>query len=132
MAEKQFKAALQYAGLGYRVFPVGPNKRPMKDSHGCHDATDDPEQLRNWFAETDHNVAIATAGLAVVDCDPDSGPWLQDHPEYLAEFEQGAVAVTPRGGRHYLFRQNGHPIRCSTSTFAPGIDIRSDGGYLCV
>jgi hypothetical protein len=41
------------------------------------------------------------------------------------------VALTPRGGRHFLFRRPaGRAWKCSAGSLARGIDIRTDGGYI--
>jgi hypothetical protein len=40
------------------------------------------------------------------------------------------TSITPRGGRHHLFRwKNDANIRSSNSKLACGIDVRGDGGY---
>ena len=45
----------------------------------------------------------------------------------------GAVAATPRGGKHYIFRAPaGTNIRCRTGQLAPRVDIRAEGGYILV
>ena len=48
--EKMLSSALQYAELGYPVFPCVPSgKRPLT-KHGFKDATTDPEQIRAVIA----------------------------------------------------------------------------------
>jgi hypothetical protein len=39
------------------------------------------------------------------------------------------TSITPRGGRHRLFRWTGSNIRSSTAKIGPGVDVRGDGGY---
>jgi len=127
-------AALHYAELGYRVFPCVPGgKAPLTD-HGFKDATTDQEQIERWWAQHPRaNIGIPTEGLLVVDIDGANNPWPGD-PERAADLAgAGAVAMTPRGGRHYLFRQpTGKNWRCSESQLAPKVDIRADGGYFVV
>ncbi len=125
-------AALRYAELGYRVFPcIRGTKHPITQ-HGFHDASCDPAQIQAWWAQhPTANIGIAAEGLLVVDIDGASNPWPHD-PERAADLAgAGAIAHTPRGGRHHLFRRpEGVEWKCSTSKIAPGIDIRTDGGYI--
>jgi Bifunctional DNA primase/polymerase, N-terminal/AAA domain/Primase C terminal 1 (PriCT-1) len=132
-------AALRYAELGYPVFPCASGLEPTPlTQHGFHDATTDAEQIERWWTEEPSaNIAIAAAGLLVVDIDPsDDGStnsWLQDDPEKLLDLAAAPIAVTPRGGRHYVFRKPpGKPWRCTTSKLAPHVDTRTDGGYFVV
>ena len=124
-------AALAYAERGYRVFPCVPGDKRPATEHGCKDATADPEQINAWWTEMPSaNVALATDGLVVVDLDVIDGksnPWADSVPEST---EPGAVSSTPRGGLHWLFRQNGSPISNSTSKLAPKVDVRANGGYI--
>lgn len=103
-------AALAYADLGYRVFPVkaGANKPPLTP-HGFHDASTDPARIEAWWREhANANIGIATAGMVVIDRDPLDGkpnPWLEDDADKLMELATAPTAVTPRGGYHHFFRQ---------------------------
>ena len=40
--------------------------------------------------------------------------------------------VTPRGGLHFIFRDEGSGIRNSAGKLGPGIDVRGDGGYIII
>jgi hypothetical protein len=129
-------AALHYAELGYRVFPCVPGKSTPLTEHGFHDATVDPEQIERWWSQwPTANVAIATAGLLVVDIDPLDGnapnPWLKDDPDKQLDLAAAPTAITPRGGRHHIFRKPAEKgWRCTTSRLAPHVDTRTDGGYI--
>ena len=125
-------AALRYAELGYRVFPCVPNGKSPLTAHGFHDAVTDAEQIARWWSQHPlANVGIAAKGLLVVDVDGKDNPWPGD-PDRSADLAgAGAIATTPRGGRHYLFRRPaGKGWKCSTGQVAPGVDIRTDGGYI--
>lgn len=127
-------AALHYAELGYAVFPCRPGAKQPLTRHGFQDATSDAAQIQAWWARwPDANVAIAATGLLVVDIDPQAGGWPHE-PEHAAELlAAGAVSLTPRGGRHYVFRRPpGKDWKCSTGQLATGVDIRTDGGYIVV
>lgn len=126
-----FEAALRYAELGYPVFPCAPARKEPLTPNGHLDATTDPTQIEQWWsARPNANVAIATAGLLVVDVDP-GATWLFDEPERQAELGCGALSLTPRGGRHYVFRQPGdRHWRNTAGALAERVDTRADGGYI--
>ena len=127
-------AALYYAELGYRVFPCIPGTKKPITEHGFKDATTNPEQIERWWAQHPlANIGIPTEGLLVVDIDGADNPWPGD-PERAADLAKaGAVAMTPRGGRHYIFRRpDGKHWKCLTGKLAPGVDIRTNGGYIVV
>jgi hypothetical protein len=133
---KHLAAALRYAELGYRVFPCVPGTSKPLTEHGFHDASTDAEQIERWWTRYPlANVAISTEGLLVVDIDPSEegkpNPWPSDPNQSVSLATAGAVSVTPRGGRHYVFRKPfGKTWRCTTSKLAPHVDTRTDGGYI--
>jgi hypothetical protein len=124
-----------YAGLGYKVFPCVPGGKRPATAHGLLDASDDQEQLRRWQEEMPTaNWAILTDGLLVVDVDPlvDKGAngWPND-VDKARSLAAAPCAITPRGGRHFYFRQPpGQPYRNTTGALAPNVDTRADGGYV--
>jgi hypothetical protein len=127
-------AALRYAELGYRVFPCAPSGKAPLTEHGFHDATTDQEEIERWWTQHPNaNIGIPAAGLVVIDIDGEANPWPGD-PERSADLAQtGAMGLTPRGGRHYLFRRPaGKSWRCTESRLAPHVDTRTDGGYILV
>ncbi|MFO0903709.1 MAG: bifunctional DNA primase/polymerase [Pirellulales bacterium] len=128
------EAALRYAELGYPVFPcVGGRKAPLTPN-GFHDATTIAEQIETWWQRhPTANIAIPTAGLVVIDVDGPANAWLTDNPERLGDLLIGAVASTPGGGKHYIFRApDGAAIRCRTGQIASKVDVRAEGGYILV
>lgn len=127
-------AALRYAELGYRVFPCASGGKAPLTPRGFHDATTDPEQIEPWWSRHPNaNIGLPTTGLLVIDIDGADNPWPGD-PDLATDLANaGAIALTPRGGRHYLFRRpEGKSWKCSTGRLAPGVDIRTDGGYIVV
>jgi hypothetical protein len=127
-------AALRYAELGYRVFPCAPGGKAPLTEHGFHDATSDAEQIERWWMQHPNaNIGMPTEGLLVIDIDGDGTPWPGD-PERSASLAQtGAMSLTPRSGRHYLFRRPaGKSWRCTESRLALHVDTRTDGGYIVV
>ena len=126
-------AALRYAELGYGVFPCAPGTKTPLTEHGYLDATTDPEQIERWWTQRPSaNVAIATAGLVVIDIDAGSA-WLADQPERALELAAASLSLTANGGRQSVFRQPmGKAWRNTTGRLAPHVDTRADGGYIVV
>lgn len=131
------ETALNLASLGFAVFPCAPGAKRPANENGLTGATTDIEQIEAWWDRwPDANVAIRTDGLVVLDLDPIDGrpnPWISDQPERYIDLAIAPLSQTPRGGRHYFFRQPvGRPIKCSQSKIAPKVDVRGDGGYVLV
>ena len=124
--------ALRYADLGYRVFPCIPGTKHPITRHGFHDASTDRAQIEAWWTKfPTANIGLATEGMLVVDIDGANNPWPGDADQMADLASAGAMAQTPRGGRHYLFRRvAGKHWKCSTGKLAQGVDIRTDGGYI--
>lgn len=123
------QAALRYAELGYPVFPCVRGGKAPATAHGFLDATTDAGQITAWWtARPDANIGMPTAGLLVVDVDGADNPWPGDALEALGECP---VSLTPRGGRHYIFRQPaGKSWSNTASRLAPKVDTRANGGYI--
>jgi hypothetical protein len=126
--------ALRYAELGYPVFPCAPGDKNPLTEHGFHDASVDPDQIETWWSsQPSANIGIPTTGLAVIDIDGGGNPWLTSEPDKLLALAVAPLALTPRGGRHLVFRQPpGKQWRCTESRLAPQVDTRADGGYFVV
>lgn len=130
--QARLEAALWYAGLGLRVFPIRPgDKRPHQGTRGLTDATGDREQICAWWKRwPGSNVAIATGHLIdVIDIDGPKGQRSRlDHWDEYAELTVVGVSLTPRPAGMHLFipatgRRNGTALE-------PGIDYRGAGGYV--
>ena len=123
------QAALRYAELGYPVFPCVPGGKAPATAHGFLDATTDAGQIEAWWtARPDANIGMPTAGLLVVDVDGADNPWPGDDLEGLGDCP---LSMTPRGGRHYIFRQPAGKSWSSTAgRLAPKVDTRANGGYI--
>jgi len=127
--------ALTYAALGYRVFPCGPGgKRPITDN-GLHAATTDADVIEHWLQHhPTANWAICTDGLLIVDTDPGSEGWPHDEQQARELAATPVIAITPRGGRHYYFRQpEGADYRnTQNGQLGEHVDTRANGGYVIV
>ncbi len=120
-------AALYYADLGYPIFPCIPKTKKPITENGLHDASTDFDQIEAWWNKYPQaNIAINTAGLVVIDVDGENNPWLENK-----DLSGAVIALTPRGGRHFLYRQpDDKQWGCSTSKLAPKVDVRGYGGYI--
>ena len=143
-------AALQYAKRGQHVLPLhgivngvctcgstecsSPGKHP-RTLHGLKEATSHHPTIVKWFNQwPNSNVGIATgqgSGFIALDIDPRNGG--DDTLDALIA-EHGSLpntveALTGGGGRHILFAYDKR-ITTSNGKVGPGIDIKSDGGYI--
>jgi len=122
--------------LGVPVFPCDAHKRPLT-AHGFKDATADPAVIRRMF-QNPAAVMIgmptgAIVGWIVVDVDVKNGAqgaaWLDANSHRMV---QTRTIRTGSGGLHLYFRCPAQPTKNSASKIAPGIDVRSSGGYVIV
>jgi hypothetical protein len=139
----ELDAALDYAAHGMPVFPCNPlDKKPLTPS-GFKDASKDETQIRTWWGKWPNAMIGAPTG-------PASGMWAIDldlNPakkiDGKATLDQlvaqhGAIpstlmTITPRGGRHLIFSwDNNFEIRNGAGKIGPGIDVRGNGGYICL
>lgn len=127
------EAALHYAELGYPVFPCANGLKPTPLTRsGFKEASTDPAQIAAWWSQYPQaSIGLATAGLLVIDVDGSGNPWLTT--ERALELAHTPTALTPRGGRHFVFRKpKGATWGCSVGKVAPQVDVRTDGGYIVV
>ncbi len=123
------QSALRYAELGYPVFPCVPGGKAPATAHGFLDATTDVNQIEAWWTtRPDANIGMPTAGLLVVDVDGSDNPWPGEDQTALWTCP---VSLTPRGGRHYIFRQPvGKSWSSTAGRLASKVDTRANGGYI--
>ena len=139
----ELDAALVYAQQGIPVFPTNPlDKKPLING-GFKNATTDENQIRDWWQRWPNAMIATPTGSAsnmwVVDVDRDPVRNI-DGTAALAklisqhgELPPTLMTITPRGGRHLIFAwDNGVEIRNSTGKVGQGIDVRGEGGYVCL
>lgn len=126
------EAAHWYASMNLKVFPLRPGtKLPYTGSHGCKDATTNPDQITAWWGVAPtSNIGIATGHqVDVIDIDGPQGvqAWLGDLwgqlPPILAH------ARTIRRGGHHLYVE-AIPGARNRAGMLPGVDYRAEGGYV--
>lgn len=116
---KTLDTALILAECGMKVYPLtAESKIPVQGSHGEHDATSDPNIIREWFLNNpNYNLAInlQASGLAVIDLDRHSkgvngirnyGDYLRNHGNSYMNSLRTYTELTPRGGAHIFYKLN--------------------------
>lgn len=131
-------AALLYASLGWRVFPLVPRGKNPAIKGWQDKATTDAAQIVAWWERNpSYNVGIKTGdGLCVIDVDdkPDKHPVLGSDMLREWELEHGDISETvccqtPTGGMHYYFDIGDTRIDgCQSDTIF--IDLRCDGNLI--
>lgn len=132
-------AALQYARMGFAVFPLRPKDKRPATKNGFKAATTNEQQIADWWDKhPDSNIGIATGamsgGLVVIDLDIDKDKGINGY-ESLKEWQQkhGELpetwqSITGRGGYHLFYRDSA--ANKSRGGLYEGVDIRADGGYI--
>lgn len=126
-------AALEYAELGFPVFPCAPMSKQPATGHGFKDATTDLDQIRKWWTHCPwFNIGIPTAGYLVLDYDdPNPGNWPEGWP--MMDMPEHPFYHCPNDGSHsWLTALPGTDWRNTTKKLAPNIDTRANGGYCVV
>lgn len=132
--------ALAFAARGWPVFPLRPASKSPATAQGFKDATTDPETVRRWFLQDPARgigLQPAGAGLLVLDIDVKRGAV---GAEELARLEAEHAplpatlrAATPSGGWHLFFTvPEGYRSAPRAVPGTRNIDVRHEGGYVCV
>jgi hypothetical protein len=126
------EAALTYASWGWHVIPVVPNGKIPATQHGVKDATTNPEQIAQWWAQNpDFNIGIAAgerSGIVVFDVDPRNGgdvswsTWLEAN----GGVPDGPMQMTAGGGEHHIADYDPEIRSCKLTE---GVDLLADGRY---
>lgn len=124
-------AARYYASKGIAVFPLRPGEKiPYPGSRGFKDATVNPAQVAQWWADRPQsNIGIPTGHLFDV-IDVDGPPGYRSLADLRDEGTLPAVlgrSATPRGGMHLYVAPTGAG---NAASFRAGLDYRGRGGYV--
>lgn len=134
MSNDLLNAALNYASIGWHIFPCRPGLKVPLTSNGVKDATTDAETIKAWWTRWPNaNIALACgpkSGVYVVDLDYDEEKGVNgwDTLKGLPDLPDTVNQNSPRGGAHFLYRTDNPPR--NKNSFLPGIDIRSEGYYI--
>ena len=146
-------AAKNYAAKGWQVLPLhwavagkcscgkdnctSIGKHPIGElvENGVNGSTSSLTLIDEWWKRYPQaNVGVATgskSNVVVLDVDPRNGG---DKSLTQVIKDKGAlpntlIAKTGNNGAHYYYRYNSS-INNSSSIFGPGLDVKSDGGYV--
>ncbi len=128
--------ARKYAALGWPTFPLAVGKKvPMAGSNGYKSASADARVVRMRAAEhPSANIGVATgkaSGLIVIDIDPRNGGdrTLARLARRGKSLTDTVEAITCQNGRHLYYTCDAD-LQLGKRTLGPGIDVKSDGGYV--
>jgi len=121
--------AYEYISRGYSVIPLEPRgKKPIIKWQEFQERYATREELNTWFENTRNNIGIVTgriSGITVLDCDTPEAEALARKlgmpPTY---------SVKTGKGRHFYFEYEPGTRNFQKRDDLPGIDLRSDGGYV--
>lgn len=133
-------AAFYLVPFGWKIFPILagakiPAIAKRDGGNGCLDASDDEVIISAWAARVPRaNIGIACglpSGIIVIDMDPRNGS--DESIARLAAkkqlFPTTVTAKTGNGGTHLYYTYEPE-LRNSKSSLAPGIDVKTTGGYV--
>lgn len=121
--------ARDYIKRGYSVIPLqAKGKRPVAKWQEFQDRRPTDEEIFDWFGSGSLNIGIVTgkiSGITVLDC---------DSAEAEALARKMGLPPTPTvktgRGRHFYFKYAEGSRNFQMRDDLPGIDLRSDGGYV--
>lgn len=151
--EAVLKAAIEYATMGWHVFPLhtvdekgacscgkeacGDAGKHPRVERGLKVASRDLAKIEEWFGTEapPANIGVVTgeiSGITVIDIDIGDGKFgaeswaeaIKDHGE-----PQTLMAETGSGGMHVVFQYNS-ALKTASNVLGKGVDCRNDGGYI--
>ena len=137
------EAAIEYAGKGWRPYPIqpphgegcscrkgkdcdDPGKHPHHDLGGFKSATTDTEKLKTLFGQSDANIGLLCDRFWVLDIDGPQG--IEDLAKLIeknGDLPTTPKAVTGGGGRHYLFAADPRVKKSPTKVGGCSIDVKA-------
>lgn len=144
-------AALEFAEVGWRVFPVAADGRSPLVPGGCHAASLDAAQVGRWWSERPGaNIALACgpeSGVLALDIDAkgdvDGFAELARLEKEFGPLPRTVRSATPSGGAHVLFAYPAGPdprnrvgikryAADGSRTVYRGLDVRAAGASICL
>lgn len=133
---KHYNAAVAYCEmLGWKIFPLVPGGKNPITKHGFHDATDNVNQIKEWW-DLYPNAGIGTPtgeinNFLVIDIDPRNGGDVsfQRLQEKYQPFPHTVESITGGGGNHFFFKWDDRINKSKLENY-PGVDIQGNGAYV--
>jgi hypothetical protein len=130
---KLHDAARWYIEHGIPVFPLWPRTKKPLTQHGFKDASTDPKQIDQWWAQhTKANIGIPMgrqSRLLLLDLDYRGQSVVAERSDVIRLFgpiPDTAEVISGSGGRHIYFRFQGGKV---PRQIAMGVELKGDGGY---
>jgi len=124
-------AALVYLDMGYSVIPLKPkDKVPVIKWQGYQTNRATEDEAKKWFEHGENNIGIVTgqiSGLSVLDID---GPEALKLAKSKGLPETRLIKTGKQAGWHCYYKYEPGLRNWQARNDLPGIDIRSDGGYV--
>lgn len=121
--------------LGLSLFPIQPKNKIPATTNGFKEATRDLKRIKEWMKyQPTANIGVPTGkinGFWVLDVDGRNNGF-ESLKELLAEGNEivpTTIVHTPGKGVHYYW-QFDKRISVSRNGILPGVDIKSNGGYI--
>ena len=124
--------ALKYHHEGYPVIPVNKDKQSLVKWEPYQRERPSEDLIKEWFGRFKNaNIALITGQLSnLLVIDTDTPQAMQEVQDYIPDSIVTPIQTTPHGGKHFFFQHTeGFSNR---ARIAPGIDIRTQGGYIVV
>lgn len=122
-----------YSDKGWRVFPVGADKKPqVKD--WPNEATTDRAKIAAWWGQNPNaGIGLATGSQSkIFAVDIDAGHGGFETLAKLPSMPETVISNTGGGGKHIFFKYPSIEVRNSAGKIGAGIDVRAEGGYVVV
>lgn len=119
-----------FTSLNIKVFPLIYNTKDGQILKSWpNEASNDTEQIKSWFLDTNYNYGVCTGdGTIVIDVDKKHSnkgiDWLKNN---ITNLPETLTVQTPSGGYHLYYHVHGtfnNRVR-----IVEEVDIRGDGGY---
>ncbi len=140
--QNRLDAALALVLQGWPIFPCDPATKAPLVVGGFKAATTDERKIRaRWERWPQAMIGVPTGqacGFWALDLDlradgRDGIAQMTLMEDSHGTLPRGPVALTPSGGRHHFFRYDAdRPITNRSGRLPFGIDVRGNGGYICV
>lgn len=133
------EAAEIYARAGWRIFPLNGKLPAIRGGKGFHDASNDPDQVREWWRRWPNaNIGLPMGDRNWFALDVDAGKDGIATRERL-EHEHGPLPFTLRaatggGGEHWVFEapDASKIVNRANIPGGAGLDVRTLGGYIAI
>jgi hypothetical protein len=134
-----------YIAAGVPLFPCCPSDKSPFTKNGFKNATSDPDQISHWWNQWPDAVpGMPTGEITMTSViDVDSGKRNDPDPQKRAQgesafrwakaneklFDKAFIYQTQSGGFHVFCRYSSGDSS-GRNVYAPGVDVRADGGYV--